>query len=409
MKKQEFDSLTLTSEYFSILLKELLNVFKNKHRLNELPKSMQLYGYGNYDENRPNLKNDFEHIGNDTINGKYLYDKTRSFHKGKPFIKLNKYYKSVILLYMGYEDVQLFLDANKLAEETERKQLDLLYDHGANKTYYFINYYFGEEDVILKGETIISNNWKKIKHSYVYHQDDGSIQEHYSFGTIIRREDTLHINAKALLDGKLVEGASEIYFIGHNDPTNVKYLVGTYCTFDIYTNTVAGQSILEKCESKEDMEKKSKSPVIPPYIALEIRNKRIVNDSIVPKHFLELSENSPYASIYGSLPGTYEMKFEFPDGFNETLNFKILSTNYKIVALTENVYFEKDALNLLNKGSIVHFSFEFAGIIAFDRVDIYFKTYFLKEDSEEQEGVFSGIDNENRLVNGEVGIRFNKD
>ncbi|MGB5668146.1 MAG: hypothetical protein WBM53_14995, partial [Maribacter sp.] len=61
-----------------------------------------------------------------------------------------------------------------------------------------------------------------------------------------------------------------------------------------------------------------------------------------------------------------------------------------------------------NKGSIVHFSFDFAGIIAFDRVDIYFKTYYLKEDSEMQKGVFSGIDNENRLVNGEVSISYKK-
>ena len=79
-----------------------------------------------------------------------------------------------------------------------------------------------------------------------------------------------------------------------------------------------------------------------------------------------------------------------------------------MIPLTENVYFERDRLELLNKGSIIHFSIDFAGIIAFDQVDIYFKTYYLKEDSEIQDGVFSGVDNENRLVNGEVGINFDK-
>lgn len=68
-------------------------------------------------------------------------------------------------------------------------------------------------------------------------------------------------------------------------------------------------SILEKCENKETMEEKSKSPYIPPYIALEIRNKRIVNNSIGGKHFLELSNKSPYASLYGKIPGTYEITF----------------------------------------------------------------------------------------------------
>ena len=406
MKKQEIDSLPLTGEYFGLLLKDLQGVFMAKHNLKELPKSMQFFGYGNYDSEKPNLKSDLELIGNDFINGKYLYDKVRDFHKSKPIIKLNRYYKSVVLLYLGYDSIESFLDKNRLEELKESKQRSLLYDASSSKTYYYLNYYFGEDDSILKGETIISNNWKKIKHTYVYPQEDGSYKEHHNFGNIIRREDTIHINTKTLLDGKLVEGASEIYYIGHNDPSNVKFLIGAYCAFDIYTNTVAGQTILEKCESKEDMEARSKNPKIPPYIAMEIRNKRIVNKSIVPKHFLEISSDSPYASIYKSIAGSYHLTFEFPDGFKENLKFKILPSNFKIAPLTENVYFEEEAFELINKGSVVHFSFDFAGIIAFDRVDVYFKTYYLKEDSEIQDGVFSGIDNENRLVNGEVAINF---
>lgn len=408
MKKQEVDSLPLTSAYFSILLEHLQDTFRTKHKLQELPKSMQFFGYSNYDPEKPNLKSDLERIGSEFINGKYLYDKVRDFHKGKPIIKLNRYYKSVVLLYLGYDSIDAFLDGNRLEELKEEKQRSLLYDENASKTYYYLNYYFGEDDVILKGETIISNNWKKIKHAYVYPQEDGSYKEHHNFGNIVRREDTIHMHTKTLLDGKLVEGANEIYYIGHNDPSNANYLIGTYCTFDIYTNTVAGQSILEKCESREDMEVRSKKPNIPPYIAMEIRNKRIVNKSVVPKHFLEISNVSPYASIYESLSGNYELTFRFPDGYEENLTFEILATNFKIVPKTENVYIEKDSLDLLNKGSVVHFSFDFAGIIALDRVDIYFKTYYLKEDSEIQDGVFSGIDNENRLVNGEVGIRFSR-
>ena len=142
---------------------------------------------------------------------------------------------------------------------------------------------------------------------------------------------------------------------------------------------------------------------------MEVRNKRIVNKSIVPKHFLEISEDSPYASIYESIAGTYELTFKFPNGFTENFKFKFSSTNFKMVALTENVYFEKDGLELLNKGSVVHFSFDFAGIIAFDQVNIYFKTYYLKPDSQISDGVFSGIDNENRLVNGGVAIHFTRD
>uniref|UniRef100_UPI004054B3BF hypothetical protein n=1 Tax=Yeosuana sp. TaxID=2529388 RepID=UPI004054B3BF len=377
-----------------------------KHNLKNLPKTFQLYGYGQFDENKPNLKQDFEAIGSDSINGKYLYDKTRDLFKGKPIIKLNAYYKSIILLYIGYDDFKKFMDDNNLSQHEEEKQLSLIYDNSVDRTYYYINYYFGEDNMILKGQTIISDNWKKIKHTFIYPQDDGSMRDHYNFGNIIRREDTLHINTKTLLDGKLVEGANEIYYIGHKTPSTVNFLVGTYCTFDIYTNTVAGQSILEKCVSKEDMLEKSNSPNIPPYIAMEIRNKRIVNNRLVPNSYLELSNKSPFSSIYAKIPGTYELSFNLDNNLTEVIKFKILATNYKIITLTENVYIEKDRIELLNKGTVINFRFTFSGIITLERVNIYFKTYYLKNEKLNQEGVFSGIDNENRLINGTLDVNY---
>jgi hypothetical protein len=39
-------------------------------------------------------------------------------------------------------------------------------------------------------------------------------------------------------------------------------------------------------------------------------------------------------------------------------------------------------------------------------VNIFVKTYYLKDDNTTQQGVFSGIDNENRLVNGALTIDF---
>ena len=409
MKKSEYNSLTLKKVYFEKLLAILHHKFLEKHRLKQLPKFSQLFGYGNYNAENPNLKQDLESISTDVINGKYLYDKTREFHKGKPFIKISKHYKDLILLYIGYENISDFIFDQKLAESNENKQLALIYDDNSFKTYYYINYYFGEDNTIIKGQTVISNNWKKIQHTFIYRDDDGNIKEHYNYGGVIRREDTLHVSTKTLLDGKLVEGDNETYYIGHNDPSNINFLIGTYTSFDIYTNTVAGRIILEKCHTKEDMEEKSKNKVIPPYIAQEIRNQRITNQAIVPKHYLELSEKSPYASIYSKLPRTYSLDFKNEIGFNETLSFNISETDYKISPLTDNVYIEKDSIDLLNKGSIVHLKFELAGIIVLDKVDIYIKTYYLKEDnSAEIEGVFCGIDNENRLISGRVILNWEK-
>ena len=95
------NSLVLTSEYFKILIDNIHSEFMKRHNLVKLPKTFQLYGYGAFDENKPSLKKDFEELGSEFINGKYLYDKSRELEKGKPMIKLNHYYKTMILLYLG--------------------------------------------------------------------------------------------------------------------------------------------------------------------------------------------------------------------------------------------------------------------------------------------------------------------
>ena len=274
--KTKSGALVLTSEYFKIILDKVHANFKENHKLSKLPKTFQLYGYGAFDDDKPNLKEDFEAIGSEFINGKYLYDKSRELEKGKATIKLNEYYQSIILLYIGYEKFEKFLDDYKLSEDEIKKQLSLISNDSANTTYYYLNYYFGEEDIILKGQTIISNNWTKIQHVFMYPQEDGSLKEHYSHGTIVSQGDTIYIRTKTLSSGRYINGSSEIYYIGHQEPSNINYLVGTYSNFDVYSNTVAGRSILEKCESKEVMEEKSKGFNIPSYIALEIRNKRII-------------------------------------------------------------------------------------------------------------------------------------
>ena len=98
----------------------------NKHNLVKLPKALQLYGYGDYNDAKPNLKQDFEDIGSEFINGKYLYDKSRQFEKGKPTIKLKQYYKDIILLYLGFEDFKLFLETHKISDIEHEKQHDLV-------------------------------------------------------------------------------------------------------------------------------------------------------------------------------------------------------------------------------------------------------------------------------------------
>ena len=397
------DAIVLSHEYFRILLEKIHQRFKEKHQLQQLPKNYQLYGYGAFEESLPNLKNDFEALGMEVVNGKYLYDKLREFEKGKERIRLNQHYKQLIFLYIGYPDIEGFFKANPLSEEENSKQQALLQKENTDLTYYYLNYYFGEDHVIIKGQTIISDNWKKIRHTFLYPMDNGGFREHYSHGTIMLKGDMLNIRTKTLSGEKYIDGASEIYYTGHKSPENINFLVGTYCTFDIYTNTVAGKSILEKCIDKGDMIQKSLSPCIPPYIAQEIRNQRLVNNVGVPQHALELSNKSPYASLYGQLPGRYRFRFMLEQQ-EEEVEVDFSPLNYAIKSATSNVYIEENSVELINKGSVVHFRFHFSGILAIEQVNIYVKSYFLRQKDQPSSGVYSGLDYENRPIHGKVKI-----
>tara|TARA_B100000768_G_scaffold169219_1_gene174657 strand:+ start:3442 stop:4674 length:1233 start_codon:yes stop_codon:yes gene_type:complete len=400
--QNDTSALKLTNEYFRLLLSEILKTFNVKHALAKSPKKLQLYGYGSFNENSPSLKKDFDKLSGEVINGKYLYDKSRALEKGVTTIKLNQHYKNIILLYIGYDDILTFLTEHKLSEEEHQRQLSLFQAEDRATNYYYINYYYGEDETIIKGQTIIFDNWKKIKHIFFYPIQNGKYRKHYSHGIISRAGDMLNIKTKTLSGEKYIDGASEIYYIGHKFHFNINFLIGAYCTFDLYTNTVAGRSILEKCSSEEEMIKKSKSLSIPPYIAQEIRGQRLENKEGAPKHSLEISQKSPYASLYGKLPGRYIFTFHLSTSSHEQFEAFLSPNDYSIKTSTENVYIEKNSVELINKGSVVYFSFNFSGIFTIERVNIYMKSYFLRNPNKTQDGVFSGLDIENRLINGKV-------
>ena len=191
------ESLVLTSEYFKLILDKIIETFMHKHNITNPPKTFQLFGYGSFNDDKPSLKKDFEEIGHEFINGKYLYDKSRELEKGKRTIKINEYYKSIILLYLGYENFEDFLNNINTSKEDKVKQRALI-NKNVENTYYYLNYYFGEDNSVIKGKTVISNNWKKIKHTFLYPLDDGSFREHYSDGSVNIHGDTITIRTKTL-------------------------------------------------------------------------------------------------------------------------------------------------------------------------------------------------------------------
>lgn len=403
---KENNTLLITAYCFNILLKAVLDHFIKTHNHPSSSKVTQLYGFGNYNSKQPNLKQELERLTGAFINGKYLYDKRRELQTGKPIIKLNGYYKVILFQYIGYDDLPSFIE-NMIEDAQEKaKQLELISSSQPEQTYYYVSYHFGEYKEIVKAEVIVLNNWKNLEYKYLYPQSNNTVKEFLYHGTVKKRADALHIRTKTLMDGRMVEGGESILYIGYGDPSRSAFILGVFSAFDINNRVIAGKTIHEKCASKEEMILKSRARKIPAYIAQEIRNVRIENDAIIPNDKLEISPNSPYSITYDKLPGQYNFNLLQKDKIIGDFSFQIDKDTFRITPLTSGVLINRDHFEILQNGSVIHFSFKLTGIALFSRLEVFFKTYYLNKKEKHIEGVFSGLDIENRLVSGAVKVTF---
>lgn len=403
---QENTTLLMTAHCFKILLNTVLSHFKQQFDHPSSIKVTQLYGFGNYDSKQPSLKQEFEKLTGAFVNGKYLYDKSRELQTGKPILKLNGYYKVILFQYIGYDNIQSFVE-NAVEDVKEKsKQLGLVSSVNPAQTHYYISYHFGEYKEIVKAQVTVLNNWKSMEYKYLYPQNDGSFKEFQYYGIVKKRADALHIRTKTLMDGRMVEGGESILYIGYGDPGRSAFILGVFSAFDINNRVIAGKTIHEKCNSKEEMISKSRARNIPAHVVQELRNVRIENDAVIPNDKLEISPNSPYSITYEKIPGQYKCQLFQKDQYLGDFSFSMNKNTYRIIPLTSGVLINKDHFELIQNGSVVHFSFQLTGIALFSRLEIFVKTYYLNKDEQEIQGVFSGLDIENRLVSGVTKIVY---
>ena len=138
----------------------MLAQFQAKHKVPALGKMTQVYGFGNYNPNLPNLKQELEQLSGGFINGKYLYDKSREIKTGRPVLKLNGFYKIVPFQYIGYENVEAFIEDAITDKIEQQRQRELIKNSQVTKEYYYISYHFGEYKEIIKSQVIFVNDCK---------------------------------------------------------------------------------------------------------------------------------------------------------------------------------------------------------------------------------------------------------
>lgn len=407
-KIKKSNTLYMTAHCFAILLEKILAQFKAKHKNHAavIGRVTQLYGFGNYNANLPNLGQELEKLTGGFINGKYLYDKQRELQMGKPVLKLNGYYKTVLFQYIGYEGVEDF--TKKVIEDIgeKRKQLELINNVTPEQIYYYVCYHFGEYKEVIKCQVEVFNNWKNIRYTYMYPQKDGTFKRFLYHGVVKKRADILHITTKTMMDGKMVDGGENILYAGHSNPDNNAFILGVFSAFDINNRVIAAKLIHEKCASKEEMIAKSMSRKIPAYISQELRNARLENDNTIPNDALEISSKSPYSITYDKIPGKYCFTLIQNKTIIGDFKFSIDKDTFRLFSLTEGILINRDNFELVQNGTVIHFSFQLTGIAPFTRLEAFVKTYYLNKKEKDIRGVFSGLDIENRLINGELKIAF---
>ncbi|MFK7934809.1 MAG: hypothetical protein AB8G22_14975 [Saprospiraceae bacterium] len=409
-KNVENNTLLVTSYCFKILLEMILKQFKEQHKGNSavVGRVTQLYGFGNYNASLPNLRQALEKLTGGFINGKYLYDKQRELQMGKPLLKLNGYYKTVLFQYIGYEGVVDFTKKVIKEEKEKERQLALIKNDILEQNYFYVCYYYGEYKEIVKCQVVVLNNWKNLQYTYLYPLKDGTFRKFLAYGTAKRRGDILHVRTKTLMDGRMIDGGEDILYVGHTEPGTNAFMLGVFSAFDINNRVVAGKIIFEKCDSKAEMIAKSTTLKIPAYIAQELRNVRIENDGNIPNNVFDISSKSPYNITYDKIPGNYTFTLFQQEEILGDFQFSINSDNFKLSSLTEGLLIVKDNFELIQNGSVLHFSFQITGIAFFTQLEVFIKTYYLNKGVTDIRGVYSGLDIENRLISGELKILFEK-
>lgn len=397
------EQLTLTKYCFNKLIAAIINTFKNKHGI-EIINDSQLFGFGNYEITKPNLKSEFEKITKSYINGKYLYNKIRELKQGRPIIKLNREYKYAFFNYLGYDSIESFLENEVLDEMELEKQLSLIQTAHSNEEYYYCAYYYGEDQKMTKGKLIIYNNWSNIEIRFVYFDEKDLKSEHVFYGVIKMSEDFMFIHTKYIVNNTKREGASFIFFIGKSTPSERNYLIGTYSGFDKYNCAIAGKMILKKFEDKKAMESEFSTRYVHPLFTQELRRERIIVESNVPSISSKISNKSPYASLFSNLSGNYLFTFYSDKEELYSLQLSIDSHNYNILSNDPNLIIANDNVKLINRAQNVYLDFEVLGVSYIQKVSIYIKMYNLMNPQNEVFGVFSGVDVNNNPINGNVKI-----
>lgn len=319
--KYRKSGLLLSPGIFESLYNELLHKFEEKYDISaENLMDYQLFGYGNYDHSKPNLKQFILDETQIAVNGKYLYNKYLEWGKGKSPIKFTREFNYVYFNAIGYNNISDFLKNTKISPDDIKEQESVtLYKKAKNADEYYVGYNQNEEGEVSKSKLILSKRNQKIKWILGY-WENGVLSEYAYPGEIRYQENGMSFfceNSKNELDRSL--------FVAFYFDRRVKilpYLIGSYAGYDRDRKPVTGEVLFQRINDKQKMQEIFADKSIDPRIKEFILGRRwpthgtlpqTLNDLPKQKSSLDHKSNAPSVLNFRNpfyLSGTYKMLLE---------------------------------------------------------------------------------------------------
>lgn len=280
----------LTSRLFESLYKHLIHRFEVQYNVNaDTFMDYQLFGYGNYNTDKPNLKQYISEVTDVNVNGKYLYNKFLEWRKGSVPIRFTREYTDLYFNAAGYQNLQEFLEKVDLPEAVVKEQQDLSNDKtiGTEEENY-VGYSQNEEGDIYKSKLVLSKGSKGVKWILIYRENDTLIEYTYN-GEIKYQENGMSFifdNAKSELDRSLFIG-----FAYDKSIRIIPYLIGAFSGFDRDRLPVTGVVLFQRKRTWEEVENACSDAEIDSRIVNFLRGKRWTVSGTFPQSLDGLPQN----------------------------------------------------------------------------------------------------------------------
>lgn len=334
--------IELSNNFYIGLHEELLELFSKHYSIEVKTLTVfQLYGFGNYDEDKANLKAYITERTGKWINGKYLYNKRREIDSGhKTKIKIRRDYLSILITAAGYKDYNDYLQ-NSIYISADVREVEQGVLEGSIKddqVLYYVGYYVEDRRYYIKSKFTIYQ-MKSVSWEILYWERNHEPTLYNYYGKCVSTGDSALSFYFSKEDSTLNKECFVNLFYGNN-MNNKPVLLGAYCGFDRSNNPVVGKLIFEEVADAEGQNEKVRSDEINPIFHHYLYSQRLVVDGILPHRDSDLAVSINRLEIVNFLIGTYSGYYLDHNEYLIPIYFQVLNELGEIKLKINNANFE---------------------------------------------------------------------